>query len=51
MLLEVYMTHRPILLKLKRLEVFYALAYCELFHIGSFVVRKLYMFKKNTDFH
>lgn len=51
MLLEVYMTHRPILLKLERLEVFYALAYCELFHIGSFVVRKLYMFKKNIDFH
>lgn len=46
---EVYMKHWSV--SLKRLEVFSALAYCDLFHIRSFVVRKLYTFKKNIELY
>lgn len=38
-------------LELKMLEVLYALANCELFHLRSLVVRKLCMFKKIIEFY
>lgn len=44
------MWNNVLFLELKMFEIFYALANCELFHVRSFVVRKLCMLKRNIEF-